>query len=407
MLNILRQLIRDTQSQKLRTLLTLFGIIWGTAAISLLLAFGGGLQQQLIKSSAGIGNNVVIGWPARTSKPFEGLGKGRRIQLDDDDIRLIRQTAYGLGAVSGEYMKDMKLQYGAKVLSVSVSGVDSDFAAIRNLIPDAGGRFINTLDQEQKRRVTFLGDELAKQVFGDTPAVGQTVQLQGSPFLVIGVLKKKTQNSSYTGRDNGRVFIPAATFRALNGQRYVNNFVFMAADVATTDALKHDIARIMGAQHRYDPADTEAIGLWDTTQSGKFLQTFMGAFRIFLGIIGCLTMIVGGIGVSNIMNVVVEERTREIGVKLAVGAKPRFIQTQFLVETLTLTAVGGFLGFLITLGVMAVFPASLDEYVGTPEASPVTILTTTILLGIVGLVAGYFPARKASLLDPVVALKLS
>ena len=147
--------------------------------------------------------------------------------------------------------------------------------------------------------------------------------------------------------------------------------------------------------------------MWDTTEQEKFFRVFFGVFRAFLAIIGSFTLLVGGIGVSNIMYVVVEERTREIGVKLAVGAKPRFIQTQFLVETLTLTAVGGALGFLITLGVMAVFPASLDEYVGTPEASPVTIVTTTILLGIVGLVAGYFPARKASLLDPVVALKLS
>ena len=122
---------------------------------------------------------------------------------------------------------------------------------------------------------------------------------------------------------------------------------------------------------------------------------------------GSFTLIVGGIGVSNIMYVVIEERTREIGVKLAVGAKPRFILSQFLLETLSLTAVGGVLGFLITLGVIAVFPAQLDQYVGTPQASPVVILTTAALLGLIGLVAGWFPARRASLLDPVVALKLA
>ena len=210
MFNTIHQLIRDTRRQKLRTLLTLFGIIWGTVAISLLLAFGDGLQQQLIKSSAGIGNNVIIGFPSRTSKPFEGLGKGRSIQLDEDDISIIRQKAYGLGAISGEYMKDFKLQYGTKVLSVNVSGVEPDFARIRNLNPDEGGRFINPIDQEKKRRVAFLGDELAKQIFAEVPPVGQTIQLQGSPFLVIGVLKTKIQNSSYTGRDNGRVEIPAA-----------------------------------------------------------------------------------------------------------------------------------------------------------------------------------------------------
>jgi putative ABC transport system permease protein len=407
MLNILRQLVRDTQSQKLRTLLTLFGIVWGTAAVSLLLAFGEGLQQQLLKSSAGIGDSVVIGWPGRTSKPFEGLGKGRRIQLDDDDISLIRQKAWGLGAISGEYMKDFKLQYGPKVLTVSVSGVDPDFERIRNLIPDAGGRFINALDQDQRRRAAFIGDELAQQVFGGTPPVGQVIQLQGSPFQVIGVLKKKIQNSSYTGRDNGRVIIPASTFREMTGQRYVSNVVYMAADVTGTDALKKEVLRVLAGKHRFDPTDTEALGMWDTTQSARFLHTFMLAFRIFLGVIGGLTMVVGGIGVSNIMNVVVEERTREIGIKMALGAKPRSILGQLIMETLVLTVVGGIIGILITQVICAVFPAfNLTEYVGVPRVSPQAAAVTAGLLGLIGFISGYFPARTASNLDPVVAMKL-
>ena len=407
MVNILRQLLRDTQSQKLRTLLTLFGIIWGTAAVSLLLAFGDGLREQLLKSSAGIGNNVVIGWPSRTSKPYEGMGKGRRIQLDEDDIRIIRQKAYGLGAISAEHMQGMKLQHGSKVLSVSVSGVDPDFAEIRNLIPDTGGRFINSLDQEKRRRVTFLGDELAKQVFADQPPVGQIILLQGSPFQVVGVLKKKTQNSNYAGPDNGRVFIPAATFRAMTGQKYVSNIVFMAADVAETNALKTDVLQIMAGQHVFDPTDIQALGLWDTTQSAQFLQTFMLAFRIFLGVIGCLTMVVGGIGVSNIMNVVVEERTREIGIKMALGAKPRSILGQLVLETLIMTVVGGIIGILITLGICAVFPAfNLTEYVGVPRISPEAAAITAGMLGLIGFVSGYFPARTAANLDPVVAMKM-
>lgn len=407
MLNTVRQLIRDTRSQKLRTLLTLFGIIWGTVAISLLLAFGDGLQQQLIKSSAGIGNKVIIGFPSRTSKPFEGLGKGRRIQLDDDDIDIIRQKADGLGAVSGEYMKDFKLQNGAKVLSVSVSGVDPDFALIRNMIPDKGGRFINPIDLEKKRRVAFLGDELATQIFADVPPVGQTIQLQGSPFMIVGVLKKKIQNSSYTGRDNGRVIIPATTFRAMTGQKYVNNIVFMAADVSATDALKKEVLQIIAGQHRFDPTDKEALGIWDTTESAKFLQTFMLAFRIFLGVIGCLTMVVGGIGVSNIMNVVVEERTREIGIKMALGAKPRSILGQLVLETLILTVVGGIIGILITMGICSVFPAfNLTDYVGVPRISPGAAAVTAGMLGLIGFVSGYFPARTAASLDPVVAMKL-
>jgi len=407
MFNAIRQLLRDTQSQKLRTLLTLFGIIWGTAAVSLLLAFGDGLQKNLAKESAGIGNNVVIGWPSRTAKPFEGMGKGRRIQLDEDDIQIIRQKAAGLSAISAEYMKSMKLQHGTKVLSVGVSGVEPDFSDIRNLIPDKGGRFINSLDEEKRRRVLFIGDELAKQVFDQVPPVGQTVMLDGFPFLIVGVLQEKDQNSSYTGQDKGRVFIPAATFRAMTGTKYINNMVFMAADVSMTDTLKKDVLEITAHQHRFDPADTDAIGMWDTTESAKFMQTFMLAFRIFLGVIGCLTMVVGGIGVSNIMNVVVEERTREIGIKMALGAKPRSILGQFVLETLIMTVIGGMIGILITQGICSIFPAfHLTDYVGTPVISANAAAVTAGMLGLIGFISGYFPARTAANLDPVVAMKM-
>jgi putative ABC transport system permease protein len=172
--------------------------------------------------------------------------------------------------------------------------------------------------------------------------------------------------------------------------------------------MKRRVYEVLGRRLQFDAADKEAIGMWDTTEGQKFLASFFLTFRVFLGVIGSFTLMVGGIGVSNIMYVVVEERTREIGVKLAVGAKPRFIQTQFLLETLTLTAIGGALGFLFTLGVLTVFPLlGLEEYVGTPVASPLVVLSTAGLLGLIGFVAGYFPARRASLLDPVVALKLS
>src|SRR4030042_1520226 len=175
MFNIIRQLIRDSRSQKLRTMLTLFGMIWGTTAVSLLLAFGDGLHKNMIKETVGIGNNVVIGWPSRTSMPFEGLAKGRYILMDDDDIRLLRKKTYWLSAISVEYMAGLKLQRGAKVLSVSVSGVEPDFGEIRNLIPSAGGRFIDPMDQELKRRAVFLGDELAGQIFREeSPGGGAT-----------------------------------------------------------------------------------------------------------------------------------------------------------------------------------------------------------------------------------------
>jgi len=158
---------------------------------------------------------------------------------------------------------------------------------------------------------------------------------------------------------------------------------------------------------RFDAKDKEALSMWDTTEQFEFFDIFMLAFNSFLGIIGVLTLIVGGIGVSNIMNVVVEERTREIGIKMALGAKQRWILTQFLLETMLVTFIGGAIGFAISIGVCAVFPKlGLTEYVGDPVVSPLVAILTAVALGIVGLVAGYFPAREAAQLDPVVAMKL-
>lgn len=407
MINILRQLLRDALSQKLRTLLTLFGIIWGTAAVSLLLAFGDGLEGQIAKGNAGLGNGIVIGWPSRTSLPFEGMNKGRQIRLNDEDIQEIRQEAYALGAISGEYMQSVKLQRDTLILSVNISGVEPIFGEIRNLIPAAGGRFINPIDQEKRRRVAFIGDELAQQVFGSEEPVGQTLRLNGSPFTVIGVMQKKEQSNSYAGQDAGRLFIPGKTLKAMTGYEYVNNIVFMANETKNVGLVKKEVVRVMAAQQRFDPRDTEALGMWDTSEGAKFMETFMGAFKIFLGTVGCLTMIVGGIGVSNIMNVVVEERTREIGIKMALGAKSRLILGQFLLETLVMVVIGGAIGILMTHGICSLFPAfNLTEYVGTPHISPTAAIITASLLGLIGFVSGYFPARTAANLDPVVAMKM-
>ncbi len=401
----IRQLSRDLRSQKLRTFLTLFGIVWGTAAVSLLLAFGRGFHGQLYRSFAGLGEYIVIAWPGLTSIPFEGMGKGRRIQLDEEDVGLLRAEAQDLLGISSEYSATLKLNYGSRTLAVEVSGVSPVFGDLRNLTPTEGGRFIDAMDEQLKRRSTFLGDVLAKDLFGTVDPVGRTVQIGGSPFLVVGVLRHKEQDSNYSGPDEGKVFIPGTTFRALTGQEHLDNIIFKASAPARTDALKAEALRILARRHRFDPTDKEALMIWDTTEMFQFLDTFMLGFRLFLGIVGALTLVVGGIGVSNIMNVVVEERTREIGIKMALGARPGGILGQFLLETLCLTAAGGILGLAISAAACAAFPSGFAEYVGRPEISPGVAGITAALLGTVGMLAGFFPARDAARLNPVTAMK--
>jgi putative ABC transport system permease protein len=382
-LSFLKQMAHDVRHQKMRTALTVLGITWGTVSVALLVAFGEGLEAKIRQQQAGLGENIVIAFPSRTSIPYQGLGKGRRILVTNEDI-------------------EEKVR-----LTPDMSANSPIFAVMRNVIPAQGGRYINDLDMDRRRRVVFIGDKLKTDLFGDGDAVGQTIMIDNTPFLVVGVLQKKAQDSSYGGRDEDKAFIPETSYRGLFTERNYANVIFQARSAEATPVVTRQVYETLARRHKFDPNDKEAIAMWDTTESGKFFTIFFGIFRGFLAIVGSFTLIVGGIGVSNIMYVVLEERMKEIGIKLAIGAKPRFIQTQFLLETLTITGIGGVLGFLITIGVMAVFPyAGLDEYVGTPKASPLVLISTSALLGLIGFIAGYFPARRASMLDPVVALKL-
>ena len=405
--NYLRQFLRDIRTQKLRAALTLFGLVWGTTAVTLLLAFGEGLQERLIKNIRGLGENIVICWPSQTSKTWEGLPRNRKIVVKEDDIAALKREVPGLTAISGEYSAgNKKFKVGHKVIVPGLTGANPIFSAMRNLIPQQGGRYVDDLDMDERRRVVFLGDGLKQDLFGDTEAVGKYVNVNGVPFLVVGIMQPKSQDSSYQGRDRDRASIPATTFRAIYGQQEYGNFVFQVADADQVETAKDKVIATLAKIHRFDPEDHEAVRMWDVTENEKFMHSFMLGFRIFLGVMGVLTLVVGGIGVSNIMNVVVEERTKEIGVKMALGARQRAIVSQFIFETLLLTALGGGIGFLISWGICAVFPASLDDYVGTPVLSLQVCAITTLTLGLIGFLAGYFPARSAARLNPVEALRL-
>jgi putative ABC transport system permease protein len=404
----IKQFFRDMRNQKLRTLMTMFGILWGTSAIVLLMGFGTGLQEHNKKEMKGMGENISIIWSGMTSKPWKGLPRGRRIRYTEEDIARMKANLSSIERISPEFTRwSVTIKNKRNTKLTRVSGVWPEFCEMRSIIPQMGGRFLNAFDMAEKRRVLFIGNQLAENLFGSDDPVGKMVFVNNVPFTVVGVMKPKQQNSSYGGRDSRQAWIPSATFKTMWSHRYPNNTVVQSPDPHTMERVKDDIFGYMAGRYNFDPEDTEALSIWDTTEGLKFLTTFFMAFKFFLVGIGCLTLITGGIGVTNIMNVVLEERTKEIGIKMAVGAKKATIMGQFLLETIFLTGLGGALGFLIAAAIITIFPTgSFEEHIGTPTIDLGGAVFTTVLLGIVALVSGYFPAKRAANLEPVKALKL-
>jgi putative ABC transport system permease protein len=395
------------RSQKLRTFLTVFGIIWGTASVVLLLAFGKGLHTQNQKSMHGMGEGIVILWGGRTSKPYMGFGKGRWIGLREEDAILLKKEIRELGGISPEYSKwNTTMRYKKNTVTQNMVGIYPIFGELRNIYPELGGRSIDDVDLKEKKRVVFIGSKLKEDLFGKEEAIGKYIFMDNVPFLVVGVMQKKSQDSNYNGRDENKALVSATTFAAMYGDRYVDNIIFKPKDPRQGELVKKRVYQVLGAKHKFDPEDKEALMMWDTSEFQKFLTYFFLAFRAFLAIIGTFTLIVGGIGVSNIMNIVVEERTKEIGIKMSLGAKKRHILSQFIFETLMITFVGGLVGFMFAFMVVKIFPFfKLEEYMGIPEISFSTALIAVGVLGTVGLISGFFPARRAANLNPVQALK--
>lgn len=404
----IRQFFRDMRSQKLRTLLTMFGILWGTVSIVILMAFGTGLQEYQVMRFNGLGESITILWPGITSKPWQGLPRGRQIRLTEDDVALMKKSLPSIKLISPEFSAyNVMLKSRRNNMTAMVGGVWPEFSEMRNLIPQAGGRFINDKDMTEKRRTIFIGDELATKLFpGDEP-VGQTLQVNGVPFVVVGVMKAKAQNSSYGGRDTRNAYVASTTFLGMYTRRYPSDVIVQSHTPDDMKQTKSDIFRYAAARYAFDPGDSEALMNWDTTEGMRFFLTFFGAFRIFLVGIGCLTLITGAIGVTNIMNVVLEERTKEIGIKMALGAKPGVIMTQFLFETFLITAIGGLIGLGIALGIISLYnTVNPIEELGKPTLHFIHALMAVGVLGLVAFLSGFFPARRASRLEPVKALKL-
>jgi putative ABC transport system permease protein len=295
---------------------------------------------------------------------------------------------------------------GENRINTLVAGVYPIYAEMRNIIAEQGGRFIDDLDMKERKRVALIGDETKRLMFGDGEAVGKIVYVDEVPITVVGVMQKKTQNSSYNRRDADRVFLPATTFASLYGAAYVNNIIYTPKDPTQSEQTIDEVRRVLGKRHKFDPTDKDAVWIWDTAEFDKFMFYFFLAFNAFMGLIGSFTLAVGGIGVANIMYIVVQERIKEIGVKRAVGAKKSNILFQFFTETFFIIALGSAIGFLIAWGIIAAMQfIPIKEFIGTPVLSLPVVAATVFILSLVGLAAGLLPARRAANLNVVDCLR--
>ena len=400
------QILRELSKQKMRTALTLFGIFWGTTSVILLLSFGIATKANVSKTMHGMGEQICIIWAGRTSISYGGFPKGRQLSWYNDDAQYLKDNVALIDDISPQYDRYLSVNVGSKKQNFNVNAVWPDFKEMRNMIPRAGSRFISPLDQKNRRRVVFIGNEVEKTMFGEgVDAVGKMMYIDGIPFTVIGVIIEKEQDGSYNGRDKDAIFMPTSTYLGIYGDRYVNNMVVRAKDVTKTEQLKKAIIHAMAKKYRFSPDDEQALPIWDTTEMDQFLNTFFNGFTIFLGIVGVMTLIVGGIGIANIMYVIVEERTSEIGVKRAIGAKKRLIMFQYIVETFIIASIGSLSGFLFAVFlILGINKLPMDDFVGHLELNPFISITSILIICMITFVAGWGPAKRASELDPVVAI---
>ncbi|HEV8130721.1 MAG TPA: ABC transporter permease [Acidobacteriota bacterium] len=431
MRELLVQVFSNLRANKLRSFLTMFGIMWGVISIVILSAVGDGFQQGNKKVMEELGKNIIIIRNGRTSLQAGGERAGRPIRLTIQDVDALKERSKMLEFVSPELMRGgVATKSAFNAASLQMSGIWPIFQYIRTLEVDRG-RLINETDCQQTRRVVLIGFHASKQLFADRDPVGSQVTLSGMPYTIIGRIRKKEQDSNYTGEDNMRLFIPYETMR--------KDFP-LAADVFTQDSIsaiivvpyrhvademrrivdregstgwlegrspvEYEIREILGRRHGFDSRDLEAVSMWNTAISSIMFSKMTEAMKEFFVAVSIITLALGGIGVMNIMLVAVRERTHEIGIRKALGATPRDILKQFFFEGLFLTLFSGLLGFSIGLGL-----CKLVNLLPMPERFSGMVITwqttafAVVVLTCIGVAASIYPARRAAELPPIEALR--
>jgi putative ABC transport system permease protein len=413
LLEILRQTLGTFRAHKMRSVLTMFGIVWGIASVIILVGLGKGFSVDQKERMKTLGKDLVIVWGGRTSAQAGGLAAGREISLVIDDARLIRKECYLVKNVSPELRRTIPEVSQFNSANRGVIGMWPSYQDFRSLDIDEG-RLITDEDENNGHRVVILGYAARRQLFPGQAAVGATVSIKGLPYTVIGVLKQKKQNSNYNGPDNDFLFAPYSSVARdfpppqkpgiVRG--YLDNIVFEVADPDSHEEAVAQVRRSLGRVHHFDALDKDALFIWDTMDGARQLKKIFDVCTIFFACVALMTLCLGGIGVMNIMLVSVTERTREIGVRKAIGATREDILKQFFAESAMLTVISGLLGLTFGVGICtAVKLLPLPDFVPHPIISPISIVASVLTLSLITFTAGMYPAQRAAEMTPVESLR--
>src|SRR3954462_10546824 len=404
--------IRTLWSHKLRAFLTMFGIAWGIVSIVLMVAAGEGLRKGQAEQARNLGKDVMIVFHGRTSLQAGGTHAGRSVRWEHEDVAVVQAESPDCEYAIPELEQDtIRTHSNFNSGAFTVTGSYPPFGYIRTLDVDLG-RFYDWEDLREGRRVAFLGSDAAKQLFPGRNAVDETIYLNDFPFTVIGVMAKKKQDSSYDGWDVNKVFVPFSAMKRNfpdkppGTARTFATLLVTPKSVQPHEACKHEVRAVLARMHHYDPLDKEACPIWDTVQEAKAFTQMTNGMKYFLGAVGFVTLFLGGIGVMNVMMVAVRERTREIGVRKALGAPAHAILKQFFMEAIIIALVSGGIGMGVAYGL-----CWLVNLIPMPDFFAGLIPTWTsgvlacAMLGVIAVLSALYPARRAASIDPIEALR--
>jgi putative ABC transport system permease protein len=391
----------------------MFGIVWGIMSVILLVGLGIGFGLDQAKRLKSIGTDIAICFGGKTGMPAEGYTAGHDIILMSDDAIAIQQRATLVSHVSPELQRTVSEVSPWNAASRAVRGVWPDYQNFRSLHLEQG-RLMSEDDEAQGTRVVILGADSNRQLFPGKPSLGQALSIAGYPYTVIGILASKEQNGSYgSGPDNSQLFVPFSAMQrdfppARKGDvvGQVNDIVVQPISPQQHIAALRQVRQILAERHHFDPADLDALWVWDTLEGAQMLNKIFNAMTAFFAVVALLTLALGGIGVMNIMLVAVSERTREIGVRKALGATAVDIRRQFLVESAIITLVSGAIGLGCGLGIIAALRLlPLPDILPHPVVSTTAIIASLVTLAGITLTAGTYPAIRAASLTPIECLR--